>query len=236
MRECVRYLADVEGMNATETRCVRMLSYIQSRFRHEPVISGGVASAFRENGSRHLPVSASPAHGHTRAYQAASPAHLHAVPMTYSGAAGQVDNAPPTHGSGRPSPGSLTPVGDAGTPAHRSHPHPAVRGIRRVVAPYTLPSQGHHHLHPPLHHNPASHQINSLADEACQGAEINKLSRPHGKPLNSSSPVNPGLLGVLVKPTFPAAQNHIKFTGLRYSYPGAGGPTAHCGGKHSNST
>ncbi|XP_062615791.1 hairy and enhancer of split-related protein HELT-like [Saccostrea cucullata] len=43
IREIQRFMTDVEGLNATDDRCVRLVSYLQTRFRPESSVAGGAA-------------------------------------------------------------------------------------------------------------------------------------------------------------------------------------------------
>ncbi|OWF36243.1 hairy/enhancer-of-split related with YRPW motif protein 1-like [Mizuhopecten yessoensis] len=46
VREIVRYMTDVEGLQASDERCMRIISYLQTRFRADASVSGG--SAYRD--------------------------------------------------------------------------------------------------------------------------------------------------------------------------------------------
>ncbi|XP_069122826.1 hairy and enhancer of split-related protein helt-like [Argopecten irradians] len=46
VREIVRYMTDVEGLQANDERCMRIISYLQTRFRADASVSGG--SAYRD--------------------------------------------------------------------------------------------------------------------------------------------------------------------------------------------
>ncbi|KAK3090865.1 hypothetical protein FSP39_015320 [Pinctada imbricata] len=46
IREIQRFMTDVEGVNADDDRCIRLISYLQTRFRPDSSISGG--AAYRE--------------------------------------------------------------------------------------------------------------------------------------------------------------------------------------------
>ncbi|XP_060065628.1 hairy and enhancer of split-related protein helt-like [Ylistrum balloti] len=46
VREIVRYMTDVEGLQASDERCMRIISYLQTRFRADSSVSGG--SAYRD--------------------------------------------------------------------------------------------------------------------------------------------------------------------------------------------
>lgn len=43
IREIQRFMTDVEGLNAADDRCVRLVSYLQTRFRPESSVAGGAA-------------------------------------------------------------------------------------------------------------------------------------------------------------------------------------------------
>lgn len=42
MREVARFMTDVEGVNANDSRCTRLLTYLQTRFRPHSSVSGGL--------------------------------------------------------------------------------------------------------------------------------------------------------------------------------------------------
>ena len=46
IREIQRFMTDVEGLNSNDDRCIRLISYLQTRFRPDSSISGG--AAYRE--------------------------------------------------------------------------------------------------------------------------------------------------------------------------------------------
>lgn len=43
IREIQRFMTDVEGLTVTDDRCVRLVSYLQTRFRPESSVAGGAA-------------------------------------------------------------------------------------------------------------------------------------------------------------------------------------------------
>jgi hypothetical protein len=135
MRELIRYMTEVEHLNTADSRCVRILSYLQTRFRPDNSINSGTVyrdslSRSSANAEQRHPTTSSNSRGHHRFSPYSLPGGSH-TPRTEGGMFTEKQTGPHT---------MITPVSSSSpivslvnlhrtSPAIRTQAHAGLYGL-----------------------------------------------------------------------------------------------------------